>query len=104
MGYNTNMKYELHSTPNFDKWFGKVKDKSIKNKILARLARAENGNFGDFKKLSANLFELRFFFGGSFRIYYTIHNNHIVLLLTGGNKSSQKNDIQKAKIILDEME
>jgi len=98
------MKYELHSTPNFDKWFVKVKDKSSKNKILARLARVENGNFGDFKKLRANLFELRFFFGGGFRIYYTIRNNHIVLLLTGGNKSGQKNDIQKAKIILDEME
>ena len=98
------MRYELHSTKNFDKWFGKIKDKSSKRKILARLSRVESGNFGDFKQVYTNLFELRFFFGGGFRIYYTIRNNRIVLLLIGGNKSSQANDIQKAKIILDEME
>ena len=98
------MKYELRSTQNFAKWFRKVKDKSSKDKILVRLDRMTNGNFGDYKQISSRLFELRFFFGGGIRIYYTIRKNQVVILLVGGNKSSQQNDIQKAKRILDEME
>ncbi len=98
------MKYELHSTKSFDKWFGRLKDTVTKRKILARFARAENGHFGDFKQISASLFELRFFFGGGLRIYYTIRDNRVILLLVGGDKSSQKNDIEKAKSLLDELE
>ena len=97
------MKYELHSTRRFDKWFSKIKDAIIKRRILARLARVENGNFGDFKQIHANLFELRFFFGSGLRIYYTIRDNRIILLLVGGDKSSQQSDIQKAKNLLNEM-
>ncbi|OQY29436.1 MAG: addiction module antitoxin RelB [Anaerolineaceae bacterium 4572_5.1] len=98
------MKYELHSTARFDKWFGKVKDAATKRKILARLARVENGNFGDFKQIYTNLFELRFFFGSGWRIYYTVRGSSVVLLLVGGDKSSQQNDIQKAKILLEDLE
>ncbi|MFZ5912082.1 MAG: type II toxin-antitoxin system RelE/ParE family toxin [Chloroflexota bacterium] len=98
------MKYELHSTVVFDKWFLKLKDAVTKRKILARLARIENGNFGDFKQIHTNLYELRFFFGSGIRIYYTIRNDRIILLLAGGDKASQKADIQKAKNLLNEME
>jgi len=72
--------------------------------LLARLARLENANFGDTKTLSANLFELRCFFGGGIRVYYTVHSLRIVLLLVGGNKSSQEKDIEKAKTILNALE
>ena len=98
------MKYELRSTKKFNKWFSKIKDATSKRRILARLARVENGNFGDFKQIHADLFELRFFFGSGWRIYYTIRGNRVVLLLVGGDKSSQQNDIQKAKELLSEME
>lgn len=98
------MKYELHSTTGFNKWFSKIKDAGTRRKILARFARVENGKFGDFKKIYANLFELRFFFGGGLRIYYTIRDSRIVLLLVGSDKSNQQNDIQRAKRLLDEME
>ena len=81
-----------------------MRDQVTKRKVLARLERIKNGNFGDYKRISPNLFELRFFFGGGLRIYYTIHNNQIILLLVGGDKSSQSNDIEKARRILDEME
>jgi putative addiction module killer protein len=104
VGYNIFMKYELHSTVLFDKWFHKLNDAVTKRKILARLARIENGNFGDFKQLYTNLYELRFFFGSGIRIYYTIRNGQIILLLAGGDKASQKADIQKAKDLLNEME
>ncbi len=98
------MCYEIVSTSIFEMWLKKLSDRATKNKVLARLARVENGNFGDFKKLEDNLFELRLFFAGGLRIYYTIQQEKVVLLLNGGNKSSQKKDIAKAKQILDELE
>jgi len=64
------------------------------------LARIENGNFGDYKQLSPDLYELRFFFHGGLRIYYSICDGKVVLLLYGGDKSSQKNDIEKAEKLL----
>jgi putative addiction module killer protein len=68
------------------------------------LARVENGHFGDTKTLAADLFELRCFFGGGIRMYYTLRNQRVVLLLAGGDKSSQDRDIAKAKAILDALE
>jgi putative addiction module killer protein len=98
------MKYTLESTWQYNKWFRKLKDGSSKIKILARLSRVENGNFGDFKQLGSNLYELRLFFGPGLRIYYTIRDGRIVLLLAGGDKSSQQQDIEKAEVLLEEME
>ncbi|HCC55487.1 MAG TPA: addiction module antitoxin RelB [Desulfobulbaceae bacterium] len=98
------MQYTLRTAQPYGKWFAGLKDNSVKIKILARLARVENGNFGDCKQLGDNLFELRFFFGGGLRIYYTIRAGEVVLLLTGGNKSTQASDIGKAIKILDELE
>lgn len=102
--YSRSMRYELSSTSHFDKWLKGLKDRVTKNKVLARLARVENGNFGDFKKLNGNLFELRLFFGGALRIYYTIRNERVVLLLVGGDKSSQSRNINKARQMLNELE
>jgi putative addiction module killer protein len=79
----------------------KLKDKTVKNQLLSRLARVENGNFGDTKTLAADLFELRCFFGGGIRVYYTIRYQQVVLLLAGGDKGSQDRDIEKAKAILE---
>ncbi|MCG8565163.1 MAG: type II toxin-antitoxin system RelE/ParE family toxin [Desulfobacterales bacterium] len=76
----------------------------MKIRLLARLARVENGNFGDYKALTDNLFELRFFFGSGLRIYYTIQEDRIVLLLVGGKKASQNKDIEKAKTLLKALE
>jgi putative addiction module killer protein len=52
------MKYELQSTQTFNQWLAKLKDKTVKNQLLSRLARIENGHFGDTKALTADLFEL----------------------------------------------
>ena len=98
------MKYTLESTPEYDKWFAKLKDPLTKTRILARLSRIEKGNFGDHKPLEVNLFELRFFFGPGWRIYYTIKSDTVVILLVGGEKSSQEKDIAKASELLAEME
>lgn len=98
------MAYELQSTQTFNGWFAGLRDRTVKNQVLSRLARVENGHFGDTKTLAADLFELRCFFGGGIRMYYTIRNQRVVLLLAGGDKSSQDRDIAKAKAILETLE
>jgi len=98
------MKYELRSTEQYDRWFTRLKDSAVKVRVLARLDRIENGNFGDYKRISSNLFELRFFFGSGLRIYYTIQDCRVVLLLSGGNKSTQTKDIEKATALLSVLE
>ncbi len=97
------MNYVIKTTFIFAKWIKKVKDKSTLFRIQARLSRLEQGNFGDCKAIEADLFELRLFFSGGIRIYYTIQNEQVVLLLCGGDKSSQQVDIAKAKKLLREV-
>ena len=97
------MSYEIKYSIAYEKWFNKLKDRTAKTKILVRLARIENGNFGQFKKLSNQLFEIKLTYGPGYRIYYTISENIVVILLIGGDKSSQSKDIAKAKKLLKEV-
>lgn len=97
------MQYQLKSTQTFSDWVSNL-DKSSKTQLLARLARIENGNFGDHKAITHNLFELRCFFAGGIRVYYTLRKTEIVLLLAGGTKSTQKRDIVKSSILLSQLE
>ena len=98
------MNYEIETTLIFDKWLTKIKDKKIRYRLDARFDRILCGNFGDYKQISPNLFELRFFFTSGLRIYYTVHNNKVVLLLKGGDKSTQANDIKQASALLNALE
>ena len=66
-------------------------------RIQARIARFESGNLGDVKAVGEGVFEARIFFGPGYRIYYGVDGETIVVLLTGGDKSSQDRDIVKAK-------
>ena len=93
------MEYEIKTTNIFDKWLSALKDRSIVNRILARLYRMEKGNLGDVKSIEKNLFEVRLFFGSGYRLYYTLEGQTIILLLCGGDKSSQSKDIEKAQKI-----
>ena len=97
------MKYKLRSTKHYDKWLAKLKDSTVKVKVLARLNRVENGNFGDFKQFGLNLFELRFLFGGGLRIYYTLQEDRVIFLLAGGDKRTQSKDIERATNLLNEL-
>ena len=91
--------YVLEQTPEFETWFNNLRDNTIKNRLLARLARVENGNLGDYKAIDGTLMELRMTFGGGLRVYFTRRGEKIILLLQGGDKSSQQKDIEKAKEI-----
>lgn len=72
-------------------------DKPTRVKIIKRLERIYDDNFGDYKQLAPNLYELRFSFGSGYRIYYTIKNNIVVLLLKAGDKQRQNKDVEIAK-------
>ena len=76
---------------------------SVRVKVVKRLERIYDDNFGDYKQIAPNLFELRFFFGSGYRIYYTVQDKVIVILLYAGDKSDQKKDIEIAKSYLKDM-
>jgi len=75
-------------------------DKSMRAKIIKRIERIYDDNFGDYKQLDVNLYELRFTLGKGYRIYYTLQDETVVLLLNAGDKSKQAKDIELAKIFL----
>ena len=75
-------------------------DSVTRKRITQRILRLEDGSFGDCKKLSAEISELRFNFGKGYRIYYAEENKKIILLINGGDKSKQSKDIEKAHELL----
>ncbi len=72
--------------------------------IAGRLLRIEQGNLGDHKALGEGLYELRFTFGAGYRVYFAQEGNQIILLLIGGDKSTQSRDIEKARDIMKGLE
>lgn len=89
-----------NKTP-FIEWINSL-DKITKARVQSRLTRLLENNFGDHKKIDSEISELRLKFGSGYRIYYTEIDNIIVLLINGGDKSTQSKDIEKAKSILQE--
>ena len=81
----------------FIEWLESIRDKSTQNRIDKRLERLEDGNFGDCQSVGDGVFELRFRFGPGYRIYFGQIDNALVLLLCGGDKTSQARDIKRAK-------
>lgn len=78
-------------------WIESIKDKALKARVLIRITRAEFGNFGDHKSVGAGVWELKISVGPGLRIYYSLEGSELILLLMGGDKSSQIKDIQMAK-------
>lgn len=89
--------YSIYTTEDFDRWLRKLKDNVSKKRIQARIDRLElDGNFGDNKVIDYPVYELRFFFGTGYRVYYMQQGETVVILLAGGDKSTQQKDIDKA--------
>lgn len=72
-------------------------DSRIRARIVSRLGRIRNGNFGDHKSVGDGVSELRMPFGAGYRVYYGVDGQTVVILLCGGDKSSQRMDIERAK-------
>ncbi len=91
-------------TPEFDRWLKRLKNLSIKARVLVRIRAAETGNFGDCESVGDGVFEMRIHAGAGCRIYYFRQGKVVYVLLYGGDKSSQKKDIQAAKAIKKRLE
>jgi len=105
-GYNKG-EINVQETYFFKKWMRALKDKTVRSIINARIKRLSLGNKGDTESVGDGVSELRIDYGPGYRVYYTQVKNFIVILLCGGDKSSQSKDIIKAKQIatnLEEME
>lgn len=96
--------YVIKTTDVFDIWFDSLKDKLAKARINARLRRAEIGNLGDVAPVGHGISEMRLFFGTGYRIYFRQAGDELIVLLVGGDKSTQKQDIQTARKILQALE
>jgi len=94
----------VYQTAEFSTWLKGLKDNVAQARILVRIKRFEEGNFGDVKSVGEGVYEARFTFGPGYRIYYVKRGEEITILLCGGDKGSQEDDIRNAKIIAKEID
>lgn len=82
----------------FSIWLKGLMDAQTRQRIINRVQRIEQGNYGDFAPVGEGVIELRMFFGPGYRVYFGEEGNNRVILLCGGDKSSQEQDIKTAKV------
>jgi putative addiction module killer protein len=93
--------YLIEKTDEFDKWLRKLKDLSAKAKILFRIQKIENDeHFGECEPVGNGIRELKIDYAKGYRVYFNESDGKIIILLIGGDKSTQQKDIEKAKEIL----
>ena len=91
--------YFIKQTEEFVAWMKRLKDLRAFALINKRIKRAEEGNLGDFKSVGDKIFELRISYGPGYRVYYTLRNKELILLLIAGDKSTQAKDIATARLL-----
>ncbi len=91
--------YQILMTPVFKRWLKKLKNPQARKAVALRLARVEAGNLGDAKSLGQGLYELRLFIGAGYRLYFTMQDERLIILLCAGDKSSQSKDIASARML-----
>lgn len=94
---------EIKQTETYFKWEHKLKDQRAKAAIAARIFRLANGLLGDVSPIGQGISELRIHYGPGYRIYFKQYKNEIVILLCGGDKSTQSKDIEIAKKLAKEL-
>lgn len=93
--YDFHMKTIL-TTDCFDEWFSALRDRRASLRIQARIDRAEEGNFGDCEPVGEGVSEMRIHYGRGYRVYFAQRGLELVILLAGGDKSTQSRDIKAA--------
>jgi putative addiction module killer protein len=88
--------YTIKQTPEFIIWLTSLKDRSTQQRLNARLRKAMLGNLGDVKPVGEGVFEMREFFGPGWRMYYVQRGEALIVMLGGGDKSTQSADIDRA--------
>lgn len=90
---------EVRQTPAFSTWLHALKDVRARARINARIDRLSFGNLGDVKPVGGGVSELRIEYGPGYRVYFVQHGRALVILLCGGDKSTQDRDIRTAKAL-----
>jgi putative addiction module killer protein len=96
--------YTLRQTEEFQDWLDGLKDLRAQIRIVARLRLAEAGNLGDWKSVGGDVSEMRVDVGPGYRLYFTRRGSFLIVMLTGGDKSTQSRDIKRAQRILEQLE
>ena len=96
--------YQLRETVVFGKWLVALRDVRAKARILARLESARLGNLGDVKNVGGGVNEMRIDVGVGYRVYFTRRQRVILVLLCGGDKSTQTKDISRAKLMAQQID
>ena len=91
--------YIIKRMPQFDAWLKNVRDPMTRARLLKRLAKVQTGNLGDVKPVGKGVMEMREFFGPGWRMYYVQHREIVIVMLGGGDKSSQSADISAAQAL-----
>ncbi len=95
---------QLRRTKEFVEWLRALGDRQGRAKIIVRLDRLEQGNPGNSRSVGEGIFELKIDFGPGYRVYYVQRGEVLVIILCGGDKSTQSKDIQRAKVIARQLE
>ncbi|WP_408595358.1 type II toxin-antitoxin system RelE/ParE family toxin [Limnohabitans sp.] len=86
----------IYTTPLFDAWYTALRDRRLARLIQVRVDRAEDGNFGDTKPVGGGVSEMRIHYGAGYRVYFMQRGLDVLILLAGGDKTSQDKDIKSA--------
>jgi putative addiction module killer protein len=94
----------VQESQEFATWLDSLRDRTTRARILARLRRLAFGNMGDVAPVGDGISELRLHFGSGYRVYFVRRGDALILLLCGGDKSTQQRDIGRAKRLAQELE
>lgn len=91
--------YSVKTLPAFDIWLTGLRDPMARLRLARRLEKAQQGNLGDIKPVGEGVWEMREFFGPGWRMYYVARGDVLIVMLGGGDKSTQHADIARAKVL-----
>jgi putative addiction module killer protein len=88
--------FTIKRAPEFDAWFSGIRDNVTRQRLVARLRKAQLDNLGNVKSVAKGVYEMRENFGPGWRMYYLKQGDVLIVMLGGGNKSTQTADVAKA--------
>ena len=89
--------YAILRSATFDRWLRRLRDRQAVDRIVARLLAAEDGHLGDVRSVGGGVSEMRIQYGPGYRVYFITRRGELIVLLCGGDKDSQRRDIERAK-------